>query len=59
MFSTCSDGSPELRAGLHVADGEMFEIRYVDPAEAASWASERGFLFSLDDVPPAVVAYFD
>lgn len=37
----------------------MFEIRYVDPAEAASWASERGFLFSLDDVPPAVVAYFD
>lgn len=59
MFSTCGEGNGGLGAGLHDADGETFEIRYVDPAEAARWAQERGYLFGQEYLPPTMIAYLD
>ena len=57
MFSNCSgDGSC---ACTHAADGETFEVRYVDAADAAMWASERGFALNQEDIPPTTLAYFD
>ena len=48
-----------ISADPHVADGEAFEIRYVDAAEAASCARERGFALNPEDIPPTTLAYFD
>jgi hypothetical protein len=60
MFSTSDSGQYSVSsAGFHVADGETFEIRYVDSAQAASWACERGFVLNPEDIPPAALAYFD
>ena len=63
MFSTSGDGATGMSAGLHYFDAvdgaepETFEIRYVDAAEAAMWASERGYLFSPDDIAVRSIAY--
>jgi hypothetical protein len=59
MFSISGDGAAEFAAGLHVSDGETFEVRYVDDAQAAMWACERGYLFSQDDFTIASAAYPD
>ncbi len=59
MFDHTGTGDVGLSQGTYVADGEVFEIRYVDSQEAALWASERGYLFAQEDLPPAVVTYFD
>ncbi len=63
MFSTSGDGATGLNAGLHHFNGidgaepETFEIRYVDAAEAAKWASERGYLFTSDDIPVRSIVF--
>jgi hypothetical protein len=63
MFSTSGDGVTAMSAGLRYfhelddAECETFEIRYVDAAEAAMWASERGYLFPSDDIPVRLIAY--
>jgi hypothetical protein len=59
MFSISGDGTPDLSAGLHIADGETYEIRYVDPGEAARWAAERGYLLCQDDIVTGLIAYSD
>ena len=61
MFGTWGDGGTDPRSAPHCAcaDGETFEIRYVDAAEASVWASERGFLFGQDDLSTTVTAYLD
>jgi hypothetical protein len=48
-----------MSAGMHVVDGETYEIRYVDPADIASWAGERALALNPEDIPPAVQAYLD
>jgi len=56
-MSCGGDGSgPD--ADLHVADGITFEIRYIDTAQAAKWACERGFVLNQEDLPPAALTYF-
>jgi hypothetical protein len=63
MFSTSGDSftgsSGGLRhfSGIDGADGETFEIRYVDDAEAAMWATERGYLLGPDDITTGLLAY--
>lgn len=63
MFITCGDGPTGVSAGLSYFDAvegaepETFEIRYVDAAEAAKWASERGCLFPSDDIAVRLIAY--
>jgi hypothetical protein len=63
MFRTSGDGATGTSAGLRYfpeiddADGESFEIRYVDAAEAATWASERGYLFPFEDIAVRSIAY--
>ncbi len=59
MFMTSGGDSPSADSELPGADGLTFEIRYVDAAEAASWACERGFELNPEDLPPTVLAYFD
>lgn len=62
MISGLGDGPPAFRPHEHCregADRESFEIRYVDPAEATLWASERGFCFGQDDFSSPVIAYLD
>lgn len=59
MIPTPGDASLGMSAGMHVVDGEPFEIRYVDAAQAALWAGERGCVLSPEDIPPAVYAYLD
>ena len=63
MFSTSGNGPTGMSSGLHYiqeidgAEPETFEVRYVDPAEAAMWASERGYLFPSDDIAVRSIAY--
>lgn len=60
MFMTSGDGGSAPGTGVYEADGETFEIRYVDPAEAELWASERGMSFNHpNDIPPPLIGYFD
>ncbi|HEX4430047.1 MAG TPA: hypothetical protein VHZ96_12345 [Frankiaceae bacterium] len=59
MFSNGGGDGSGANSGLHTADGETYEIRYVDAAEAASWACDRGFLLNPEDIPPTVLAYFE
>lgn len=59
MSYTLAEGRPMPSAGVHEADGEIYEIRYVDAAEAATWACERGVSFLYDDMPPPAIGYFD
>lgn len=57
---TSGDGGSVPGARLYEADGEIFEIRYVDPVDAALWASERGVIFNHpNDIPPPLIGYFD
>jgi hypothetical protein len=59
MFMTSSGDALRGESDLHGTDGLTFEIRYVDAAEAASWACERGFVLNPEDLPPTVLSYFD
>jgi hypothetical protein len=59
MFKSCGGDGFNADSDLHAADELTFEIRYVDAAQAASWACERGFVINQEDLPPTVLTYFD
>jgi hypothetical protein len=59
MSTTPGDPSSGMSAGMHVVDGETYEIRYVDASDIAMWAGERAFALSPEDIPPSVYAYLD